>query len=80
MTLPTDEDLARRRFATITAVRLGGIGAFLLGILTLAEVIALPGALAYVLVAAGAVGTFLAPTLLARRWSTRAQERRQGER
>lgn len=71
MTGPTDEGAARRRFAIINAVRLSGIAMLLTGIATLSDAIGLPDAVGYVLVAAGAVGTFLAPTLLARRWSSR---------
>ena len=70
------EALAKRRFTIINAVRLGGIAAFLIGVATLADALGLPDALGFVLVAAGAIGVFLAPTLLARRWSTRAQNPR----
>lgn len=68
-----DEALARRRFFAIQAVRLAGIVLLLLGIAVLAEVLGWPHAMGMVLIAAGAVGTFLAPMLLARRWSSRAR-------
>ena len=74
MSGPADDALARRRFAVITGVRLGGIGAFLVGIAILAGALATPAAAGYGLVVAGAVCAFLAPTLLARRWSTRRLE------
>jgi hypothetical protein len=65
------DEQARRRFALMSGVRLAGIAAFLLGIAVLAEGLAWPQGTGVVLVAAGAFGAFLAPQLLARRWSSR---------
>ena len=68
---PQDDQQAARRFAIIQCVRIGGIALLLAGIAGLAEALAISREVAAVLVVAGALATFLAPTLLARRWSTR---------
>lgn len=68
-----DEALAMRRFALIGAARLAGVALLLAGIAVLAGALAWPVALGAALVVAGAVGTFLAPVLLARRWSSRGR-------
>jgi len=69
----TGADPAARRFAMISAVRLGGIAALLAGIAVLRGALDWPALAGMALVAIGMVGTFLAPTLLARRWSSRRQ-------
>ena len=73
MTPPDDEDLARRRFGIINAVRLAGIAMLLIGIAILSDALGLPDVVGYALVAVGAIDTFLVPTLLARRWSSRGK-------
>jgi len=68
--MEADLDPAKRRFLTISAVRIAGIAALLAGVAVLSDALALPDLVGMALVVAGAVGTFLAPTLLARRWSS----------
>lgn len=70
----TGEDRAALRFAIISIVRLGGIGALLTGIAVLAGALDWPLIAGLVLLAAGAAGAFLAPTLLARRWSSKRHQ------
>ena len=65
-----DDARAARRFAIISAVRLVGVAAFLAGIAVLADALDWPAVIGVLLVIAGAFGTFLAPVLLARQWST----------
>jgi len=72
-TRESGRDPAARRFAIISAVRLGGVAAFLAGIAVLGDALDWPDAAGIALIAIGALGTFLAPTLLARRWSSRRQ-------
>ncbi len=66
-----DEALAMRRFALIGVVRLAGVALLLAGIAVIAGALAWSFALGTALVVAGAIGAFLAPVLLARRWSSR---------
>jgi threonine/homoserine efflux transporter RhtA len=66
-----DDALARRRYGLIQGTRLAGIAALLVGLAVLTKTLVWPQALGAVLVVAGAFGTFLAPVLLARRWSSR---------
>ena len=68
-----DEARAARRYLAIQLVRMGGIACFLAGIAILAGTLAAPRIAAMVLVVLGAFATFLAPVLLARRWSSRRQ-------
>ena len=65
-----DADIARQRFLIINAVRLAGIALLLAGIAVLRGTWVLPNGAGPALVVAGAFGAFLAPTLLARRWSS----------
>lgn len=68
---PDPDPRAARRFALIQAVRIAGLAALLAGIAVLAGALSWPRGAGAALVVAGAMGTFLAPTLLARRWSSR---------
>ena len=69
-----DDARAMRRFFAIGVVRLGSVAAFLGGIAVLSHALAWPIALGVLLVVAGAFGTFVAPRLLARRWSTNRRQ------
>lgn len=64
------EDPARKRFFTIQAVRLAGVGCVVLGMLIASQRIALPAWVGYVLIANGLLDVLVIPTLLARRWRT----------
>lgn len=68
MTDPAAEEAARRRWLAISASRLVGIGLVLLGLLVDNAVIPGPRELAYVLLGAGLLVTFVTPRVLARRW------------
>lgn len=66
-------NVARNRWAVISAVRIGGVAMTVIGLLILEGAIALPEPLAYALLAVGLIGAFLAPILLARRWRSSAE-------
>ncbi|HWK41852.1 MAG TPA: hypothetical protein VNR60_07960 [Croceibacterium sp.] len=70
MAEPADDEIARKRWAVIQAARLGGAVLILAGILIRYQAVPGPLALGVVLIAAGMLGFFLLPTLLARRWRT----------
>ncbi len=74
MTADMEEERARRRFALIQLVRLAGIAALLGGVAVLAGALAWPDLVGAALALAGAAAAFLAPTLLARRWSSRRRK------
>ncbi len=74
MNPPDPDPRAGQRFAFMQATRIAGIAALLLGIAVLADALAWPRGAGAVLVVAGAAGTFLIPTLLARRWSSRRRQ------
>lgn len=67
-------DPAAARFAVIQIVRAGGVAMVLFGIAVLTARIpalaAVPDWAGYLLIGAGLIDVFVAPTLLARRWRT----------
>lgn len=65
------EALAKRRFTTINLVRLAGVAQVLLALAVFNEALDWPQWAAVLLLVNGMADTFLIPTLLARRWSTR---------
>ncbi|MBD2842586.1 hypothetical protein [Erythrobacter rubeus] len=69
------EALARKRYLLLNAVRIGSLGAILLGIAIARNVIDLPFALGVVLSVGGLIAFFFAPRTLARRWKAGAGER-----
>lgn len=64
------DDLARRRFFIIQALRLGGLALVVLGVAIIAGKLPLPEAAGYVLFLAGAADALFVPPLLARIWRT----------
>lgn len=64
----TDEGLAKRRFAVLNAVRLGGLALVLFGLAVTQGAIDLPKELGMVFAVFGMLDFFFAPRLLARRW------------
>ncbi|WP_174223728.1 hypothetical protein [Erythrobacter aureus] len=56
----------------IQAVRLSGVVLGVLGALVLGEILPLPELVGYLLLAFGAFDVFILPTILAKRWSSRA--------
>jgi hypothetical protein len=62
--------LAKRRFMVINLLRLSGVAMVIAGLAVVNGGIALPEVAGYVLIAVGMIDTFLAPTLLARAWSS----------
>tara|TARA_Y100000588_G_scaffold110626_1_gene121264 strand:+ start:189 stop:413 length:225 start_codon:yes stop_codon:yes gene_type:complete len=65
-------DPAKARFFMIQAVRLSGVVLGILGALVLGEILPLPELVGYLLLAFGAFDVFILPTILAKRWSSRA--------
>ena len=65
-------DPAKARFFLIQAVRLSGVVLGVLGALVLGEILPLPELVGYLLLAFGAFDVFILPTILAKRWSSRA--------
>ena len=65
-------DPAKARFFMIQAVRLSGVVLGVLGALVLGEILPLPELVGYLLLAFGAFDVFILPTILAKRWSSRA--------
>lgn len=64
-----DEDnTARNRWAVIQAMRLGGVAIAVIGLLVTGDIILLPHAAGYALLAIGLLDVFVVPTLLARKW------------
>ncbi len=66
----TEDDRARNRYFTITAVRLAGVVMVLAGALVVRQIIAAPVLVGYGLIAIGLVDAFVMPQLLARKWRT----------
>lgn len=64
------EDLAKRRYFTIQAVRLAGVVMALLGVAVIAGRLNWPDLLGYFLFLNGLFDALFLPTLLARRWKT----------
>ncbi|AXK41931.1 hypothetical protein DVR09_05890 [Erythrobacter aureus] len=69
---PAPHDPAKARFFMIQAVRLSGVVLGVLGALVLGEILPLPELVGYLLLAFGAFDVFILPTILAKRWSSRA--------
>lgn len=67
---PNPDDVARNRWAVMTAVRLAGVGMVVAGVLMLRGVLPGPALVAYLLLAVGLVDTFVVPQVLARKWRT----------
>ena len=65
-------DPAKARFFLIQAVRLSGVVLGILGALVLGEILPLLELVGYLLLAFGAFDVFILPTILAKRWSSRA--------
>ena len=65
---PVSEDVARARWLTIGAMRIGVAAMVVIGILGLRGVIDYPEIAAYVLIGAGLVEIFFMPLFLARKW------------
>jgi hypothetical protein len=68
---PFDDDIGRKRFMVMNAVRFTGVGLAVFGAAIVAGKIALPPAIGYILIAAGAIDALIVPILLARSWKTR---------
>ena len=67
---PVSDEVARNRWLVINVLRLGGVAMVIAGMLGTRQVIAMPVAAAYVLIAVGLLDIFLVPLLLARKWRT----------
>jgi hypothetical protein len=65
---PVSDDVARARWMTINAMRIGGVAMVILGIAGLKGVIEFPEVAGYVLIAAGLVEIFVLPLVMARKW------------
>jgi hypothetical protein len=65
---PVSEDVARARWMTINAMRIGGVAMVIVGIIGLKGVIEYPEVAAYVLIAAGLFEIFVLPLIMARKW------------
>jgi hypothetical protein len=65
---PVSEDVARARYFTISAVRLGGVAMVIVGLLGLKGYFEYPAFAGYILVVVGLLDVFLVPLLLARKW------------
>ena len=63
-----DEELAKRRFMTLNAIRLGGLALVLIALAIHQQAIPAPRELAYVLAAVGLAEFFILPNLIARKW------------
>lgn len=68
---PIHDDLAKRRFFTIQAVRIGGLALLLFGIVAVNGRIGVPRETGYVLVPVGLVLFAVLPAMLARHWKSR---------
>jgi len=69
---PTDEQ-ARHRWSLIQAARAGGVILAILGLLIAEDIVSAPRWAGYLSLAAGLVGVFLVPRMLARKWRTPPQ-------
>lgn len=65
-----NEDLAKRRYFTIQAVRLAGVAMVFLGIAVIYGKLKWPDLVGYFLFLNGLFDALFLPTLLARRWKT----------
>ncbi len=63
--------VAKRRFLTIQAARLGGVACVLLAVLAVNHAIPVPPAIGYVLLAIGILGFAVIPVRLARQWKSK---------
>lgn len=63
-----DENLARRRFAVLNVIRLGGLALVMFGLAITQGVIDLPRKLGIVLALVGMFDFFFVPRLFAKRW------------
>lgn len=63
-----DENLARRRFAVLNVIRLGGLALVMFGLAITQGVIDLPRELGIALALIGLFDFFFVPRLFARRW------------
>jgi hypothetical protein len=68
MQQPVSDEVARRRWLAISALRLGGVAMVVAGMLGTRQVIAMPAIAAYALIAIGLLDVFLVPPFLARKW------------
>lgn len=66
----TDEGLAKRRFAVLNLVRLGGLALVMFGLAITQGVIDLPRELGMGIAVIGMLDFFLLPRLLSKRWRT----------
>ena len=64
------EALARRRFATLSLIRLGGAASLTLGLLAMGGKIVVPQVAGIVLVLLGLAGFLVIPRSLARKWKS----------
>lgn len=64
------ERLAARRYFAMNALRIGSLGAVIVGIASTRSVIDLPHALGVVLAVVGMIAFFFGPRMLARRWKS----------
>ncbi|OGS51871.1 MAG: hypothetical protein A3J40_05745 [Erythrobacter sp. RIFCSPHIGHO2_12_FULL_63_10] len=63
-----DEALAKRRFAVLNVMRLGGLALVMFGLAITQGVIDLPRELGMAIVVIGMVDFFVLPRLLSKRW------------
>jgi hypothetical protein len=68
MEQPVSDEVARARWLTIGALRLGGVAMVVAGMLGTRQVLAMPMIAAYALIAIGLLDVFLVPLFLARKW------------
>lgn len=61
-------DPARARFFTVQLVRLASVGLALVGLLVVRAKIDLAPAAGWIMLAAGLIGAFVVPQVLARKW------------
>lgn len=68
-----DETIARRRFAAISLVRLGGAACLTLGLLAVSGKIVVPQPVGIGLVLLGLAGFLVIPRSLSRKWKSKQQ-------
>ncbi|TRD10787.1 hypothetical protein FGU71_02155 [Erythrobacter insulae] len=68
----TDEAIARQRFMIMNAVRIGSLGALIVGLAIARSVIDLPYPLGVALAVGGLLAFYFGPRALARKWKSSA--------
>lgn len=70
---PMDDSLAKKRYMIMNALRVGSIGALMLGLAIARNIVDAPYALGVALAVAGMLAFYFGPRALARRWKSDGQ-------